>query len=210
MNRRTRGEQQKACQRPVKVHNKPVPGRIRCQHDPLDQPPQGLFGQFHLRSIAKPKGRPMMPRHQILSVRFPDAETPRPIETRLSAHLKTLRRTRLEAEASLMTPAPEGDDAPPPIPATGAFVKLTDADHAKIIRRAKRLHALREAACGLAHLRKEDRDRLAILRDGVDLVRLPTEHRADEIASALHADYPWLAPATEVVWQALRRSVREG
>ena len=151
-----------------------------------------------------------MPRHLILSVRFPEADTPRPIETRLTAHLKTLRRTRLDAEASSMTAAPEGDDAPPPIPATGTFVKLTDADHAKITRRAKRLHALREAASGLAHLRKEDRDRLAILRDGVDLVRLPTEHCADEIASALHADYPWLAPATEVVWQALRRSVREG
>ena len=33
--------------------------------------------------------------------------------------------------------------------------------------------------------------------------------RGDEIAAALHAEMPWMAPATEVVWQGLRASVRK-
>ncbi|WP_299841911.1 hypothetical protein [uncultured Jannaschia sp.] len=39
---------------------------------------------------------------------------------------------------------------------------------------------------------------------------IPTEHLADKIAAALHADMPWMAAATETVWHAMRRSVREG
>ncbi|MEH6775191.1 MAG: AAA family ATPase, partial [Cereibacter changlensis] len=60
------------------------------------------------------------------------------------------------------------------------------------------------------HLKKEDRDRLEVLARGVPLAVIPSEHRADELAAELHGEFPWLAPATEVVWRAMRRSVREG
>ena len=40
--------------------------------------------------------------------------------------------------------------------------------------------------------------------------RIETEHEADEIAAALHAEMPWMARATEEVWHGLRASAREG
>lgn len=60
------------------------------------------------------------------------------------------------------------------------------------------------------HLKPAERERLEALRDGVRLAAIPTEHRADELAAALHAEFPWMAPATEAVWQAMRRPVRCG
>lgn len=42
------------------------------------------------------------------------------------------------------------------------------------------------------------------------LVRITSEDAADELAAELHDEFPWLAPATETVWHAMRRSVREG
>ncbi len=48
------------------------------------------------------------------------------------------------------------------------------------------------------------------LRNGCVPIELETEHRADEIASALHTEMPWMAPATERVWQDMRASVRRG
>ena len=43
-------------------------------------------------------------------------------------------------------------------------------------------------------------------RDGVSVTQIQTEHKADEIAAALHEEMPWMAPATEEVWLGLRRS----
>ncbi|TKA97060.1 AAA family ATPase [Cereibacter changlensis] len=62
----------------------------------------------------------------------------------------------------------------------------------------------------MKHLKKEDRDRLEVLAGGVRLAVIQSEHRADELTAELHGEFPWLAPATEVVWRAMRRSVREG
>lgn len=148
-----------------------------------------------------------MLRHKILLVKYPSDETQKSIELRLSERLKNLRRAMFLAA---LDPIRNEDPPRPTGPEVDMIIKLEDADCRKITRRAKRLIERREAASGLAHLRKEDRDRLAALRDGVNLIRLPSEHRADEIAAEVHADYPWLAPATEVVWHALRKSVREG
>lgn len=60
------------------------------------------------------------------------------------------------------------------------------------------------------HLKRDDRERLEVLKDGVRLISIPSEHHADEIAAGLHGDMSWMDPATEVVWHAMRRSVREG
>ncbi len=45
---------------------------------------------------------------------------------------------------------------------------------------------------------------------GLPVARIVTEHEADEIAAALHAEMPWMALATEAVWHGLRASAREG
>ena len=45
---------------------------------------------------------------------------------------------------------------------------------------------------------------------GVDLMMAVAEHWADEVAASLHADMPWIGPATEYAWHALRRAARRG
>lgn len=87
---------------------------------------------------------------------------------------------------------------------------LTDQDHKRIRTRVARLIARREAATGLSHLKREDRDHLKVLVDGARLVEVRDEHHADELAARLHAEMPWMAAATTEVWQAMRRSAREG
>lgn len=48
------------------------------------------------------------------------------------------------------------------------------------------------------------------LAEGVELISIQSEHRADEIAADLHTDMPWMSAATDLVWKAMRRSFREG
>ncbi|MDF3605793.1 AAA family ATPase [Paracoccus sp. DMF-8] len=90
------------------------------------------------------------------------------------------------------------------------YIRFSAKDEERIKRRVRRIPELRKAASGLEHLKRDDRERLEVLKDGARLIRIPGEHRADEIAAALHEDMPWMAPATELVWHAMRRSVREG
>ncbi|MBD9529694.1 AAA family ATPase [Paracoccus sp. PAR01] len=144
-----------------------------------------------------------MTRIPFIEARFFDPdENQRAIEDRLVTRLRRLRVTDLSA------PIPESDEDDEHTPCLP--IALSDRERRKISRRARRLLELREAASGLSHLRRDDRDRLEALRDGARLIRIPSEHRADELAAALHAEMPWMAPATEIVWQAMRRSVREG
>lgn len=80
----------------------------------------------------------------------------------------------------------------------------------KITRRAERIHACTLKKSVFAQLKPEDRKRLEGVAEGIAIVGIPSDHRADEIAAALHADFPWLGRATEVVWHGLRRSVEQG
>lgn len=89
-------------------------------------------------------------------------------------------------------------------------IEISTDDEARIKRRVKRILELRKTASGLEHLKPDDRARLEVLKDGARLISIESEHRADELAAALHEDMPWMAPATELVWHAMRRSVREG
>lgn len=80
----------------------------------------------------------------------------------------------------------------------------------KITRRADRIHDCVLKKSVFALLKPEDRKRLEGVAAGIAIVGIPSDHRADEIAAALHADFPWLGPATEVIWHGLRRSVEHG
>lgn len=156
-----------------------------------------------------------MSRIPFIEVRFFDpAETRYALEQRFERFLRDLRSGKLRPEADTAEEAdypdddentlPSLDEAPVPI------LKLGGSDQSRIKRRAARLLERRKSASGLDHLKKEDRDRLEVLKDGAALITIPSEHRADELAAELHADMPWMGPATEIVWQAMRRSVREG
>ncbi|WP_312529543.1 AAA family ATPase [Paracoccus sp. (in: a-proteobacteria)] len=148
-----------------------------------------------------------MSRIPFLEARFFDrSETRSALEERFELHLKSLRQ---RPRGSAIDPAAGNCDAAlvPQVP-DGCY--LGTKDLLKLNRRAKRILELREKASGLSHLRKEDRERLENLEHGVKLITIATEHRADELAATLHDQMPWMAPATEVVWHAMRRSVREG
>ncbi len=87
---------------------------------------------------------------------------------------------------------------------------VADEDTRRIKRRAIRVLERVHSSTGMYHLTEENRARLTPLRDGLPVAQITTEHEADEIAAALHAEMPWMGPATEVVWQGLQASAREG
>lgn len=59
-------------------------------------------------------------------------------------------------------------------------------------------------------LSTEDRTMLQGCREGVELFNLSSAHHIDEIAAALHADFPWLSEATTHVWHSLRQNMESG
>jgi len=127
---------------------------------------------------------------------------------RFEKYLKQLRRSKT---ADIAGEDANADDYSLPELFDGSdTVALRRADQTKIARRVSKLVNAHLAATGIDHLSDSDKKRLVGLRDGVEIVAIESEARADEIAADLHADMPWMAPATTVVWHALRRSVREG
>jgi len=87
---------------------------------------------------------------------------------------------------------------------------LSDDDWDKIIRRAKAYIESRGRSSKMGHLDRDDREKLAMFRDGIELKAICSEHQADEIASELHTEMPWMAQANERVWKELRASARKG
>jgi hypothetical protein len=87
---------------------------------------------------------------------------------------------------------------------------LSEEDRAKIERRTQKYLRTVANQSGLAHLDRKDRARLEVFRNGAMLMPVETEHRADEIASAIHTAMPWMAPATDRLWRDMRASVRNG
>ena len=90
------------------------------------------------------------------------------------------------------------------------IVELSVRDKKRINKRAARVHDKIKSSTGMNHLSSNVRMQLLPLRDGLPVTRIETENEADEIAARLHAEIPWMAPATEAVWQGLRASAREG
>ena len=88
--------------------------------------------------------------------------------------------------------------------------RLSDSEELRIDRHARAFVDRSMAASGAAHLKPEERARLRRLAGEVPAIAMPSEHRADEIAAALHEEMPWMAPATDAVWSALRQSWRRG
>ncbi|MDO6734228.1 AAA family ATPase [Octadecabacter sp. 1_MG-2023] len=133
---------------------------------------------------------------------YDDLPKMRDVEARLKTFLETTRRRaqRIEIEAGRMA---EEDRVYP-------YDLVGDADMGRIGRRAVWFLERKQLSTGMHHLSDENRVRLTSLRGGLPVARIATEHEADEIAAALHAEMPWMSPATEAVWHGLRASAREG
>jgi hypothetical protein len=148
-----------------------------------------------------------MPTIKFIDVTFHEGDAS-DVEERLKEFLRSCRRKKLaetdlpEAEAGLEPMQDEfGEDDLPTI-------MLSYNDTKKIRRRVATLVQRRMTASGTAHLRPEEIKRLAVLRAGANLTPPGNEAWADEVAAALHAEMPWMAPATETAWYALRRSAQ--
>ncbi|WP_458792573.1 hypothetical protein [Yoonia sp. MH D7] len=62
-------------------------------------------------------------------------------------------------------------------------IRLSWRDQKKIERRAQIISERHEAASGLSHLKTDDSNKLELLRHGVRLARVESEHHADEFAA---------------------------
>lgn len=132
-----------------------------------------------------------MPRIKFADVAFPDHNLPsaHDIEVRLRKFLDRFRE---------QIGSPKFDYA------------LSDADPLKVRRRAAAYLSAVSRRSGMDHLDDKDLRKLQVFRGGAELKCVETEHRADEIASCLHTEMPWMAPATERLWHDMRASVRNG
>lgn len=130
---------------------------------------------------------------------FPVGDSETDLEYRFENHLRKLREDKQSAEE-----LSDEDDW------HRSRDIVTSRDRARIRRWAVRIIKGREKVSGIMHLRPEDRKVIEILNTGVQVAEIENEARADEIAAALHAEMPWMAPATELFWQAMRLSVRSG
>lgn len=140
---------------------------------------------------------------------FDPAEGRIELETHFVRHLRKLRCRRIPQ--NLLAPPDEVEALGKILDANlMGIIRFRDDDEARVKRRVKRLMECRKVASGLEHLTRDDRGRLEVLKDGARLISIRNQHHADEPTAALHEDMSWMAPATEVVWHAARRSWREG
>ncbi|MEL6463400.1 MAG: AAA family ATPase [Pseudomonadota bacterium] len=77
-------------------------------------------------------------------------------------------------------------------------------------RRAAELVRRRLKRAGMVHLDEKAFEKIKDLIGGVPLVGRLSEHQADEAASKIHEEFPWLAAATENVWHSMRRTAARG
>ena len=165
-----------------------------------------------------------MQMHSVRVIDLPDHDTDsEPIRQRLEAFLLGLRRQRElmayftfieERKRWFGLPVTRDDlyEIRIAVGLGGRFLQsLPGGDMKRIERRATALAARRRRANGLSHVKdKEQAERIRALLGEVPAPSLESGDRADEIAAALHEEMPWMAPATEAAWHALRRSARQG
>ena len=132
-----------------------------------------------------------MPRIKFADVNFPDPNAPSAfdIEHRLKQHLVNFRDKKGKCKEDN---------------------QISDRDRRNIQRKIAAYKDAVSRRSGMGHLADKDRQRLEVFRHGTELVQVVSEHRADEIASAIHSEMPWMAAATEMIWQDMRASVRNG
>lgn len=161
-------------------------------------------------SDTKP-ARSLLTRIPFVEARFPDPNyTSSKLVDRFSRSWSAIREAKVG-------PKPEAKELP-----DDGLINMKEIDEwmekvsmpysvtQRIKRRAARLAEAHKQRSPMTHLQDAEMRRLDVVRGGVDLIRIRSEHEADEIASKVHEEFPWLGPATDVLWQAMRLSVRNG
>ncbi len=99
-------------------------------------------------------------------------------------------------------------DADPEDPDGLNELEISRWEEGRISKRAEKLSKARAVAAGLTHLKPDERERLQPSLNGMKIVLVESTDWADTIAAMLHEEMPWMAPATEYVWNSLRRSAQ--
>jgi len=121
-----------------------------------------------------------MTKIKFIDARFPDGDLDEMgIKRRFEGHLRKLRALR-----DGVKPQAPGDFADA-LRWEGDLseVRISSDDRHKILRRAQYLVQRRDALSGTSYLSSDGKRKLALLRNGVELVEIKTEHCADEIAT---------------------------
>lgn len=149
-----------------------------------------------------------MQNFRFMKANFSDPKMSRDaIIKRLTLHRQALIAAR---KSGLQTTRTDGEPDPLKWMERKEDARLPTTERQVIERRADLLSRHHNATTGITHLKSDDAKKLEVLHQGVRLACVATEHQADELAAALHAEFPWMGPATEAVWHGMRRSVREG
>lgn len=129
---------------------------------------------------------------------FDTRQTQHSFEQRFLQYLRALRMKKWDEIRDPNKPSAEDHDK---YGATNMnrSMFIENRDIKRIERRVEAILAARKRQSKLGHLRSGDVERLRPLCDGSRLVPPPTEHRADEIAAALHAQMPWAEQATTLI-----------
>lgn len=134
----------------------------------------------------------------------PDLEEARIIE-RLKAH-----QVRLQEKRRMLEAASAGPESLSWLDLEETSDEIPLALQIRIRQWARKISQNHRTSIQAFRLSGDDRRMLEPCRNGIELVALRSEHHADEIAAELHAEYPWLAEATEHVWTGLRQAFRTG
>lgn len=88
--------------------------------------------------------------------------------------------------------------------------ELPKALEIRIRRWAQKIHRNHLKEVEPTRLSREDRAMLQGCRDGAEIFDLRSAHHIDEIAAALHTEFPWVAEATTHVWRSLHHNRSSG
>ncbi|GAA4227514.1 hypothetical protein GGQ68_004367 [Sagittula marina] len=80
----------------------------------------------------------------------------------------------------------------------------------RIRRWAQKIHRHHLKEVEPTRLSREDRVMLEGCRDGAEIFDLRSAHHIDEVAAALHAEFPWVSEATTHVWRSLHHHRASG
>lgn len=158
-------------------------------------------------SIRLPVSQPLgVSRIPIVNARFfPVSETQSVLEQRFTGFLKQWRRRPQSgpgSESGTLSGSQDTKESQQPLTA------LSNSDYKRITKRAVRLLECRRRASNLGHLKDGDRERLRPLAAGVNVSTISSMDHADEIAAAIHVVMPWMAHATQAIWEAVHDCAR--
>lgn len=145
-----------------------------------------------------------MPRIQFAKIEFPD-----PTHNRDAIHKRFVKHARERAmRRKVICPADQAELDDHNLEVFDEWLSFGQLQ--SIGRRASQLARRYEQASPLFSLKELERKRILMLSTGVPIIPIPSEHRADEIAAALHQTFPWMGEANELVWYDMRGAAQSG